>query len=191
MIPNIQGYLIAVALALFVGLSGGGYVAWELQAVKIADMKAAELQGINDAWKIGWLRRDAAADTTVKANNSNAVDQATIAANTQGVIQYVPKYITVHDNAACPLPPGFGRLLDSALTGYAPDELPADAGKSIGTPAGPSLSEATAVLAQTLGDYAALRARLLNAKQDWADQDKASKVVPEKPPSFWQRNNPF
>lgn len=191
MIPSIQGYLIAGALALFVGLGGGGYVAWELQAVKIADMKLADAQAVNDAWKLGWLRRDAQEAVTVKANNSNANTQAAIAANTQGVIQYVPKYITVHDNAACPLPAGFSRLLDAAITGQSPADLPDDAGKSIGTATGPSLSEATAVLAQDLGDYFATRARVLNARDAWSGAAAAAVAKPPDKPSFWQRNNPF
>lgn len=188
---SIQGMLIAAALSALIGLGGGGYVAWELQAVKIADMKLAEQQGINDAWKIGWLRRDAAEAATVKANGTNAVTQAAIAANTQGVIQYVPKYITVHDNAACPLPPGFSRLLDAALTGQSPADLPADAGQSIGTPAGPSLSEATAVLAQDLGDYFATRARILNARDAWTADAAAAVVKPPEKPGWLERNNPF
>lgn len=187
---NLQTTLIAAGLSLALGLGGGGYVAWKIQQTRIDEQKIAALQGVNDAWKIGWLRRDAQEGGITFANRANANDQSRIAGNTQEIIRYVPKYITVQADARCVLPNGFVRLLDSALTGTAPGDLPGSTGELDSAPSGLTLSQATALLAQSLGDYAATRARILNGRAAWAAQ---AAIINAKPPvkTWWERNSPF
>lgn len=179
-----EAKLIAYAVGAIMLLGAGGYVAWEIQAKRIDDMKVANLQNINDAWKAGWAKRDHQDEITLASNAANGTDQGHINGNTQEIIRYVTKYITPTDDAACHLPPGFSRLLDAALLGVAPDQLPADTAEPVGPAAALTLSRAVPVLAQSLGDYAATRARILNARDDWNKQ--AAPPAPK--PSWWERN---
>lgn len=162
---------LIIVFALAAGSFGAGCaVTYKIEQGTIEKMKAEALQHINDAWKAGWMRRDQQQAVAAKSDQSNSTAQQHVASNTQEVIRYVPKYITVKDDAACVLPDDFERLLDAAQLGVAPDDLPAGTGLPVGAPPRHTLSEATGLLVQILGDYASVRARLLNAHAAWQSQ---------------------
>jgi hypothetical protein len=166
---GVWGYVAAAVIAA--GLSGYAVHRWD--ASIIAEMKLAaeqkEMASVTEAVRQQAIRDKAIHDADVSYAESQ---QKTITV-TQEIVRNVPKYITVQDDAACVLPDNFGRLLDAAQLGVDPDTLPAAATKPDGTASVLSLSEATGLLAQILGDYASVRARLVNAREAWEAQNKA------------------
>jgi hypothetical protein len=166
---GIWGYVAAAVVAA--GLSGYAVHRWD--ASTIAEMKLAaeqeNLAAVTDAVRQQAIRDKAIHDADVAYAESQ---QKTVTV-TQEIVRNVPKYITVQDDAACKLPDSFGRLLDAAQLGVDPDTLPTAATKPDGTASGLSLSAATGLLAQILGDYASTRARLVNAREAWEAQNKA------------------
>jgi len=176
---GIWGYVAAAGLAAIVA----GYAAYSVtnayEQNTIKEMKIADLQGVADAWKAGWERRDAQDAVTHAVDTDNANKQANINQNTGEIVRYVTKYIPAKADAACVLPNGFVRVLDAALTGVAPADLPGSAAEPDDAPSGLTLSQASTLLAQSLGDYAATRARILNAADDWAKQ--SALPAPAKP----------
>jgi len=168
---TIAKYAAIVIVCLGIGATGG----YRWDASTIAEMKLAaeqeKMAAVTDA-----VRRQALADKAIHdADVAYAESQQKIITKTQEIVRNVPKYITVQDNAACKLPDNFGRLLDAAQLGVDPDSLPASTAKPDSAAPGLSLSEATGLLAQILGDYASTRARIVNARDAWAAQGSASK----------------
>ena len=188
MLPVWALYLIgALGIAGISGFAGakveGAFKDEQLNQIKIAD-----LQGVNDAWKLGWAARDHQAATTAAFNAKNEADQSHIGSNTQGNIVYVHDHITPKQDAACTLPNSFVSVLDATVLGTTPDQLPGHAGEPDDAPSGVTLSQATALLTQWVGDYASVRTRITNARDDWDAQVNAQQSKPAAKPSWWQRN---
>lgn len=171
-LTSLQTSLIGGAILFVAGATSGSVVMAKVKNGEIEHNKVVALEAIDKAWQAGWNRRDQHQIVAAKSDTANAGTQTKIGNNTQEIIRYVPRYITVKDDAACLLPDNFGRVLDAAQLGVTPDELPSEAGQSVGTPTRLGLSEATGLLTQILGDYAKLRARLLNASAAWDDHAK-------------------
>lgn len=176
---GIWGYVIAAAISA----SLAAYAAYAVTAAfkdnTIKDMKIAEQVAIADAWKTGWARRDAQQEVTKQADLNNAYQQGKLDGNTKEIIRYVPKYITAQDDTRCVLPVGFVRLLDAAGLGITPEQLPNRTTELDSANSGIPLSQATALLAENLGALASFRARLVNARDAWAAQEKATSVKPK------------
>lgn len=170
MFESLAAKLIAGAVALGIAFAGGCAVTYKIEQGVIQKNRADALAAIDASWKAGWAKRDAQEKQTDKANHGNGQVQTKIVTNTQEIIRYVPKYITVQDDAACKLPDGFGRLLDAAQLGVSADQLPAGTGQPGSAASTLTLSQATGLLTQILGDYASLRARIVNAHEDWQAQ---------------------
>lgn len=189
-LTSLTAKLIGVGIACLVAAYLSYRVTDAFDQNTIKDMKLAQAQAVTDAWKFGWLRRDQQDRATTDANHANEVDQARIAANTGEVIRYVTRYVTPKNDAACVLNNGFVKLLDSAITGTPPDQLPGSSGEPDDAPSGLTLSQASALLAQTGGDYAGTRARIPNALDDWNKQAEIfdAQQKPAAKPSWWARN---
>jgi len=188
MMPPIWVFYLlgALGIAAVSGLAGakveGAFKDEQLNQIKLSD-----LQAVNDAWKLGWAARDHQAAITTAFNAKNEKDQGQIAGNTQGNIIYVHDHITPKQDRACVLPNSFVSVLDATVLGTTPDQLPGHAGEPDDAPSGVTLSQATALLTATLGDYAAVRARITNARDDWNEQVTGQQAKPAAKPDWFQR----
>lgn len=163
---TVAKYAAIVFVCIGVGATGG--YKWEKSALD--DLKLEDAKAQQQALAQAVAKQQAQDQKTHDADVAYAQSQQKTVTVTQEVIRDVPKYITVKDDAACKLPDSFGRLLDAAQLGVSPDSLPDSASKPDGTATTLTLSQATGLLAQILGDYASVRARLVNANAAWAAQ---------------------
>jgi len=176
---GVWGYVAAgvVSAAL------AGYASYAVTAAfkdnTIKDMTIAQQAAVVKAYKKGWVIRDKQQEETRKADLDNAYQQGKLAGNTKEILRYVTKYVTVQDDARCKLPVGFERVLDAAGLGVPVDELPNRSSEPDSAGSSLSLSDATALLADNLGTCAGLRARIVNARDDWAAQETVAKPSPQ------------
>jgi hypothetical protein len=91
----------------------------------------------------------------------------TVQGATQTIIQKVPVYVTAKADAACPIPAGFVRVLDSAARGSA---LPATPSVADDAPSGVALSTVAASVADNYGNVCRANAEQLSALQDWVTE---------------------
>lgn len=136
----------------------------------IDQMRRAQQTAISEAWRRGWEVKAQRDEIVRKADVAFAESQQKTVTVTQEIVRNVPVVITARQDALCHLPNGFVRLLDAAGLGIAPADLPNRTAEPDSADSGIPLSQATALLAQDLGDAAGLRGRLLNARAAWEAQ---------------------
>lgn len=170
LLGGIWGYVAAAALsAALAGYGGYRVTAWAKDET-ISAMKLAEQKAVTDAWQRAWSEKAARDKIVHDADVAGAAQQQKIVTVTKEIVRHVPVVITPREDRRCMLPLGFVRLLDAAGLGVAPAELPGRSAEPDSADSGIPLSQATALLAEDLGDARVLRERLKNAADAWQAQ---------------------
>lgn len=160
---------------LVVAVAAAGAAGWTVHAIDngtIAQMKADDVNAAVVAANAARTDQSQRDQITELHNELEAKSQAALETNTRTIIERVPTYVTAKADAACVLPNGFVRLLDAAGTGTDPDILPGASSEPDDAPSGIPLSQATALLAENLGNFAKTRQQLIDAEA-WAAEQRA------------------
>jgi hypothetical protein len=95
--------------------------------------------------------------------------EARIVTVTKTITKEIPKYVTVHDDAACPIPRGFVRLHDAAAEGT----IPSGPTGTDADPSGVKLSAVASTVTENYGTCHLAFSRLCEW-QDWYRQQSAA-----------------
>lgn len=145
---------MVIALGLFaLGCAAG----WNVR-----DGRAAKVELRTVTRTIEVERKRDAVSAEVGAKAAKAVERERVVTRT--LIQKVPVYVAPETDRRFPLPVGFVRVHDAAVSGAEP--LPDPAGRADGSASDVAASEAAGVVAANYGDCRADQAKL-SALQDW------------------------
>lgn len=194
MVPGfstLEAMLIAGIVALLIGFGGGGYVAWEIQASKIADMRAADATQEALNVKLAAATQKNLDANSLAAAQADAAKQKAIAATTRGQIEKVPYYVTKYQDAHNCVTWGLVRVYDSAAIGTDASTLNIPAGVSNDS-CSPIMSSVLAHgIVRNFGQYHSLAATHDALIDLDTKNDAALKGPPPAQPSFLDRINPF
>lgn len=173
--PHAGAIKIGLAVLGIVGIAAGS--AWathridQVALLKLeAKWKDAEIAAVEAARKI----QKAQDEVSLKAAVAEAKAQQQIVTKTETVVREVPKYVPVASK--CAVTVGFLRVLDAAILGRSPADLPLPAGKSNDSCADLDAPTVAARLVANLGTCQA-NAQQLNGLQDWVRKiGEASKL---------------
>ncbi len=194
MIPGLstlESMLIAGIVALVIGLGGGGYIAWEIQAGKIETMKAADAEQEDTNVKLAAATQKNLDDNAIAAAQADAAKQKVIAAETHSQIERIPTYVTKYQDAHNCVTWGLVRVYDSAAIGTDASTLDIPAGVTDDS-CSPIVSSVLAHgIVQNFGQYHALAANHDALIDLDTANDAALAAKPPAQPSFLERINPF
>jgi len=155
------GVVYAVAAVAIVAFLTGIYIAIERKGYERGKLLLTEYQQSQTAATVETIR---VVEKIVTDVQTVYVDRIRVRKEKGDVIvQKVPEYIMVVDDAACELRAGFVRVHDSAARNE-PPQPPADSDRA---PGGVALSEATAVVAENYSTCHRWREQVLGWQEFW------------------------
>jgi hypothetical protein len=151
---NCKAYFAGLGTQVMASVDSGKLVAHRREILlEIAAVEAArKIQAAEDA-------------VSLKSAVEEAKAQQQIVTRTETIVKEVPKYVPVASK--CPVTVGFIRVLDAAVLGVSPADLPLPAGKSNDSCAD---IDAPAVATRIIANYSGVceaNARQLTSLQEW------------------------
>ncbi len=192
MFATVEAKLIAGAVAalffIALGFSGG----WEIQSIRIADMKAADAAQEALNVKMAALTQGKLDQNAIAAANADAAAARALAATVRAQVKVVHDYVTKYQDAHNCITYGLLRVYDAAAIGTDAGTLSLPPGVTDDTCSPDVVSSALADgIVRNFGRYRVV-AKRFNELQDLdAANDAALAASGSKPPTWWERNNPF
>jgi hypothetical protein len=192
MFATLEAKLIAGAIAalFFVGL--GFSAAWEIQSIRIADLEKADaVQGELNA-KVAALTQGKLDQNAIAAANADAAQARETAARTAAQVRVVHDYVTKYQDAHNCVTWGLVRVYDAAAIGTDASALSLPPGVTNDTCSPDVVSSALADgIVRNFGRYRVVAGHFNQLVALDAANDTALKESGTKPPTWWERNNPF